>query len=130
MLSISGDSYSAVGYAKFGDEPRPKPSRPLGVDYPGRTYTEPSTPNWVGHLVRKYRPHKNTVAYCYAAGGATVSDVKAQIDLSFLPIIGKKPRWAKWTETNSLFGWLPSLKPGIVHIIYRCPTCSNLGWHQ
>jgi hypothetical protein len=68
------------------------------------TYTERGTPNWVGHLVTKYAGHREMVAYCYAVGGAMVDGVKMQIEKRFLPEVGKKPYWARWKATDTLFG--------------------------
>ena len=61
-------------------------------------------PNWVGHLVMsRLRALQPLLVYNYAVGGHTVSGVKSQIDLWFLPHVGKKPDWAPWNSDESLF---------------------------
>jgi hypothetical protein len=76
----------------------------MGVEFPGETYTEPGTPNWVGHLVTKYAVHHGMVAYCYAVGGARVDGVEHQIKNYFEHDIGQKPEWARWDAADTLFG--------------------------
>ena len=82
----------------------PTLEQPLGIEFPGDTYAEPGTPNWVGHLVTK---HHKMLAYCYAAGGATVDGVSRQIRDTFPLEVGKnlKSEWAPqhWDPTDTLF---------------------------
>jgi len=81
-----------------------------------------SKPNWIGHLITKYTPGPRfksgkplrkqdpqwakspLLVHNFARGGDTVDGVKRQIEISFLPDLGKKPEWAPWTATDSLFG--------------------------
>ncbi|KAF7324897.1 Lipase-GDSL domain-containing protein [Mycena kentingensis (nom. inval.)] len=67
FLVIFGDSYSAVGYDFSSSTPTAED--PLGVEFPGDTYTE-GGPNWVGHLVRTFAPKNDWRVYDYAVGGA------------------------------------------------------------
>lgn len=100
-LLNSGASYCDVGYRHSKDKCTPE--QPLGIEYPGVTYAEPGTPNWVGYLVNEYKIHEEMVAYCYAVGGSVVEGVKStQIEKWFLEGAGKKP--TQWTATDSLFG--------------------------
>ncbi|OCH86252.1 hypothetical protein OBBRIDRAFT_797388 [Obba rivulosa] len=104
-LVIFGASYCDIGYNS--SQPHPTEERPLGVRWPGRTYTEEGTPNWVGHLVSQYlsgRPagHRPLV-FDYAAGGNQVDGVRRQIETEFLPALGPKPEWAPWSASDTLF---------------------------
>jgi hypothetical protein len=98
----SGDSYSAVGYNS--SSPHPTQLEPLGVPFPGDTWTEPGRANWVGHLIRNYSPNPSLLIYDYAVGGDTVSGVEYQVRAHFQPTAAKKPDWAPWTADDSLFG--------------------------
>lgn len=98
----SGDSYSDVGYNP-NNSPHPTEDQPLGVEFPGHTFAEPGTPNWVGHLVANHIFHGHVLVYDYAVGGDTVSGVRQQIRAGFLPSIGRKPEWAPWSPTDTLF---------------------------
>ncbi|TDL15142.1 hypothetical protein BD410DRAFT_733077 [Rickenella mellea] len=102
-LVIFGSSYCDVGYSP--KVPHPCKERPLGVEFPGRTYNEPGEPNWVGHIVRDLSPCSSSplLAYDYAVGGQDVHGVVWQVDDLFLPDIGKKPEWARWSEDDTLF---------------------------
>ncbi|TDL21459.1 hypothetical protein BD410DRAFT_789564 [Rickenella mellea] len=102
-LVIFGASYCDVGYSS--KEPHPCKERPLGVEFPGRTYNEPGEPNWVGHIVRDLSPCSSSplLAYDYAVGGQDVHGVGWQVDKLFLPDVGKKPEWARWCEEDTLF---------------------------
>jgi len=45
------------------------------------------------------------VAYDYARRGDTVTGVYTnQVAREFLPTVGRKPGWASWTPTDSIFG--------------------------
>ncbi len=68
-------------------------------------------PNWVGYLITEYSPYTRLLVYDYAVGGHAVSDVRKQVQVNFLPRVGEKPSWARWTAEDSLFGTtLPSLE--------------------
>lgn len=93
--------------------PAPTPDEPLGVPFPGYTFTEGGEigfgdshlPNWVGHLV-KYRREAGCspmLVYNYAVGGHSVKGGYDQINNWFLPHVGKKPDWAPWASEESLF---------------------------
>ncbi|EMD32722.1 hypothetical protein CERSUDRAFT_99099 [Gelatoporia subvermispora B] len=102
---IFGASYCDVGYDS--SQPHPTEDRPLGVRWPGKTYTEAGTPNWIGHLVSQYlsgRPAgSGPLVFDYAAGGNQVEGVRRQIETQFLPTLGRKPDWAPWTASDTLF---------------------------
>ncbi|TDL15150.1 hypothetical protein BD410DRAFT_778335 [Rickenella mellea] len=102
-LVIFGASYCDVGYTPAS--PHPSKDRPLGVDFPGRTYSEPGTPNWVGHFVRDLSPNpaEPLLAYTYAVGGHDVSGVVRQVEELFVPDVGRKPEWAPWKASDTLF---------------------------
>ncbi|CCM04610.1 uncharacterized protein FIBRA_06792 [Fibroporia radiculosa] len=101
-LIIFGDSYSDVGYRpKYS--PAPTKDNPLGEPFPASTYSEPDTPNWVGHLITKYLSHGSVLVYDYAVGGDTVRGVSTQVRAGFLPGAGQKPTWAPWSSTDALF---------------------------
>lgn len=122
LLLHSGDSYSSLFYQHegFSDEHHPTANEPLGIQFPGLTYNESQLPNWVGHLIIEYcppprfNPDSKTqdpawdadplLVYNYARGGDEVSGVARQVRKLFLPIVGTKPDWAPWDESNSLFG--------------------------
>ncbi|KAJ7717971.1 hypothetical protein B0H16DRAFT_1610024 [Mycena metata] len=99
FLVIFGDSYSDVGYDPSCDLPTPE--EPLGVEFPGITYAEPDSPNWVGHLITNYSP--TLLVYDYAKGGARVYNVKSQIQATFIRHIGQRPPWAPWAAEDTLF---------------------------
>ncbi|KZT08256.1 carbohydrate esterase family 16 protein [Laetiporus sulphureus 93-53] len=101
-LVVFGDSYSDVGYLALMS-PHPTEVQPLGVEFPGVTWTESDTANWVGHLITNYSPHGQMLVYDYAVGGDTVSGVRIQIRNRFLPTAGRKPDWAPWSSTDTLF---------------------------
>jgi len=101
----SGDSYSSVGYDSRA--PHPTPENPLGVEFPGITFTRTSEepePNWVGHLITEYCPRPSVLVYDYAVGGGTIHGVKHQIDYHFMRSLASKPDWAPWTGDDTLFG--------------------------
>ncbi|PCH37995.1 carbohydrate esterase family 16 protein [Wolfiporia cocos MD-104 SS10] len=99
-LVIFGDSYCDVGYELYS--PYPTQEEPFGVAFPGKTYTEPETPNWVGHLVTEYT-HQPVLVYDYAHGGDGVDEVCEQINYKFIPGVAAKPKWAPWQSTDTLF---------------------------
>jgi hypothetical protein len=99
----SGDSYSSVGYNS--SEPHPTAEDPLGVAFPGSTWTEDDdNPNWVSQLVTEFSANSGILVYDYAVGGDTISGVGRQIHREFIPHVGKKPEWAHWDDKNTLFG--------------------------
>lgn len=99
---ISGDSYSYVGY--HSQAPPPTASRPLGVTFPGLVVNEAGQPNWVGHLITTYaHGQSNILVYDYAVRGDTAPGVARQIREQFLPTVGRKPNWARWSADDSLF---------------------------
>jgi hypothetical protein len=100
----SGDSYSYVGYS--AQAPQPTSSSPLGVAFPGECINETSLPNWVGYLIRDHgHGHANMIAYDYARRGDTVTGVYTnQVSREFLPAVGRKPGWAAWGASDSIFG--------------------------
>ena len=106
-MTTSGDSYSAVGY--HPRNPFPSESEPLGVPFPGQTWTESdpmsdsSNANWVGHLVTfRRKDGKSLLVHDYAVGGHTINGVKSQIENWFIPHAGKRPSWAPWHANNRL----------------------------
>ncbi|KAJ3478447.1 hypothetical protein NLI96_g9750 [Meripilus lineatus] len=101
-LVIFGDSYSDVGYNHRSRHPTP--TEPLGVDYPGNTFAEYGSPNWVGYLVKEFFPEQEILVYDFAVGGQLCSGVIHQIQTGFLPHAGQKPAWAPWTDSDTLFG--------------------------
>ncbi|TFK29984.1 hypothetical protein FA15DRAFT_699550 [Coprinopsis marcescibilis] len=118
---IFGDSYSSIFHVHdgFSESEHPTPLQPLGTPFPGNTWNEEGLPNWVGHMITKYSPGPRfnpsrveqdeayradpLLIYDYACGGDRVDGVKRQIQRLFLPIVGTKPNWAPWNESNSLF---------------------------
>lgn len=114
----SGDSYSSVGY--HSSAPIPEHEEPLGVPFPGRTYTETGNlPNWVGYLVEiRNAADQPVLVYDYAVGGNRVRDVGLQVHREFLPTVGQKPNWAPWKGMNTLFSKLT---------IYLGNMCSSHG---
>jgi len=100
---ISGDSYSHVGYS--AQAPVPTSSSPLGVAFPGQPINEAGRPNWVGYLIRDHaHGHANMIAYDYARRGDTVTGVyTTQVSREFLPTVGRKPQWAAWGPSDSIF---------------------------
>jgi len=117
---LSGDSYSAVELTDGED--KPTAANPLGVEFPGHTWNEIDKPNWVGHLITKYTPGPRfkpgqplskqdpqwakspLLVHDFARGGDTVDGVRRQVERSFVPDLGKKPKRAPGTATDSLFG--------------------------
>ncbi|KAF9013884.1 hypothetical protein BDQ17DRAFT_1396000 [Cyathus striatus] len=118
-LVIFGDSYSSIGYPGYRHKLVPTSDNPLGIPFPGDTWNEPGEPNWVGHLITKYRPgpkfcpsaekqssefiQNPLLVYDYAVGGHTVAGVSNQVESWFLPEIGKRPEGAAWSSENTLF---------------------------
>ncbi|KAG8945383.1 hypothetical protein FRC04_000833 [Tulasnella sp. 424] len=100
-LFIFGASTSDVGY-RHGTSPQPTKERPLGVEYPGTTWTEQNEANWVGHLINQYT-HSNPVVYNYAVGGHTLKGYAQQILRGFLDGPGQEDSGVGWTAENSLF---------------------------
>ncbi|KAI9507553.1 hypothetical protein F5148DRAFT_1276162 [Russula earlei] len=102
-LMVFGDSYSHVGYS--AQAPVPTSSNPLGVAFPGQPVNEPGLPNWVGYLIRDHgHGHANMIAYDYARRFDTVTGIyTSQVSTEFLPTVGKKPGWATWGSSDSIF---------------------------
>ncbi|OSD04929.1 carbohydrate esterase family 16 protein [Trametes coccinea BRFM310] len=112
-LIVFGASYCDVGYDSRA--PRPSPERPMGVDFPGKTWCGSIDeeqnkityePNWVGHLVELFRAQQKVsslLVYNYALGGETASGVKRQIEQEFMPHVATKPDWAPWTSDDTVF---------------------------
>ena len=67
------------------------------------------------------------VAYDYARRGDTVTGVYTnQVAREFLPTVGRRPAWASWTPTDSIFG---------MHHRVHCSAAfnyehSHLGWRK
>jgi hypothetical protein len=99
---FSGDSYSSVGYDS--GSPHPHPDEPIGVKFPGVTWTNDGEPNWVGHLITKYSQNPSLLVYDYAVGGDKVDGIKHQVRYHFMGSLANKPDWAPWTAENTLFG--------------------------
>ncbi|KAK2466860.1 hypothetical protein APHAL10511_001118 [Amanita phalloides] len=120
FLFIFGDSYSSVDYYLEQDCP-PDAIQPLGVAYPGYTWSEENKPNWVGYLISDYYPAPRYIpgrdekdqdpaymsspllVYNYARGGDTIIGVKQQTRSWFLSKAGEKPKWCPWSANTSLF---------------------------
>ncbi|KAJ7171008.1 hypothetical protein C8R46DRAFT_180647 [Mycena filopes] len=102
FLVIFGDSYSDVGNG-YNSSGIPTPEEPLGVEFPGATYAEPDSPNWVGHLITNYSHGATLLVYDYALGGARVYNVRNQMQVTFARNIGQRPAWAPWTAEDTLF---------------------------
>ncbi|CDO69704.1 Carbohydrate Esterase Family 16 protein [Trametes cinnabarina] len=112
-MVVFGASYCDIGYRSSA--PHPSSERPLGVDFPGKTWcgkidrernTITYEPNWVGHLVELVRAQRNgspLIVYDYALGGEAASGVKRQIEKEFSPHVATKPEWASWTSEDTLF---------------------------
>ncbi|KAH9946107.1 SGNH hydrolase-type esterase domain-containing protein [Epithele typhae] len=101
-LVIFGDSYSDVGYQYSDKSSIPTHDEPLGIPFPGVTWAGPGMPNWVGYLITEHTHHPLLV-YNYAVGGASMPDVRDQIQVNFMPRVGQKPDWAPWTSEDTLF---------------------------
>ncbi|KAI9448111.1 hypothetical protein H4582DRAFT_2107504 [Lactarius indigo] len=116
-LIVFGDSFSYIGYSSRS--PVPTSSSPLGVAFPGQPVTEPTLPNWLGYLVRDYgHGHANMIAYDYARRGDTVTGVsRDQVSREFLPSVGRRPSWAPWGPSDTLFGIYTNDKAEITPII-------------
>jgi hypothetical protein len=77
----------------------------MGVPFPGTPNNEHGQPNWIGHLVRSFgHGQGNILVYDYAVRGDTIKGVRGQVKTQFIPIVGKKPQWAPWRASDSLFG--------------------------
>ncbi|KAF8910985.1 hypothetical protein CPB84DRAFT_1672002 [Gymnopilus junonius] len=120
-LIIFGDSYSAVQFTPRvpgNSAGRPTAQQPLGVEFPGYTFNEDGLPNWVGHLISKHCPEPRfnpngeqgeewikspLLVHDYAKGGDIVQGIQRQFERLFLPDLSKRPDWAPWTESQTLF---------------------------
>ncbi|KAG9007698.1 hypothetical protein FRB90_009251 [Tulasnella sp. 427] len=100
-LFIFGASTSDVGY-RHGSSPQPTKEHPLGMEYPGTTWTERDEANWVGHLVNQYT-HSHPLVYNFAVGGHTLEGYREQIIDSFIDGVGREDSGVAWTAENSLF---------------------------
>ncbi len=113
-----------MGYS--AQAPAPTSSNPLGVAFPGQPVNEPGLPNWIGYLIRDHgHGHANMVAYDYARRGDTVTGVYTnQVSREFLPTVGRRPAWAFWTPSDSIFGTHHLVHPSSV---FNCEL-SHLDW--
>lgn len=148
-------------YSSKHDESKPSAGNPLGVYYPGSEnyglWNEPDQPNWVGHLITKYRPgprytppeepsipgrwddqsqdwiENPLLVNDYAMGGDTVHGVVRQVETMYLPGLGKNPPKAPWTAEETLFGM--SVHRILCPMLNLCNRmciciCSHLGRHK
>jgi hypothetical protein len=67
------------------------------------------------------------IAYDYARRGDTVTGVYTnQVAREFLPTVGRKPAWASWTPSDSIFGMhLLEHRSSVFN-----PEHSHLGWRK
>lgn len=113
--SGSGDSYSSVLIA-LNQEVKPSARLPLsGQEFPGYVWNGPDMPNWVGHLITKYRDGplfqpKGTndawnedplLVYDYGLGGNTIDGVQKQVNV-FLRDMAQEV--SSWKPEETLFG--------------------------
>ncbi|PSR77349.1 hypothetical protein PHLCEN_2v7950 [Hermanssonia centrifuga] len=100
-LIVFGDSYCAVGYN--ASSPHPTLDEPLGVPFPGTTWAEEGQPNWVGHIVNSIKTTASVLVYDFAKGGDTIDGVERQIEQQYFSELEKKPSWAPWNASDTLF---------------------------
>ncbi|KAF8965267.1 hypothetical protein BDZ97DRAFT_1904151 [Flammula alnicola] len=108
-----GDSYSSVESAAH-DESKPNTADPLGLPFPGSKtglFNEPDKPNWVGHLITKFRPGPKYTpsklrnqSEAWIEHPLLIHDYARAIESLFLPGLGKKPTTAPWVADATLFG--------------------------
>ncbi|KAL5529781.1 hypothetical protein ACEPAG_5768 [Sanghuangporus baumii] len=115
-LSLVGPHWKGYESLKylfvFPDSPHPNEAEPLGVPFPGKTYSGEGKLNWVGYLAHELCPSGSgnidpLLVYDYAKGGVVISGVRTQVFEDFLDSAGKKPLWAPWSAEDSLFAtWI------------------------
>ncbi|KAI5121383.1 hypothetical protein M0805_001196 [Coniferiporia weirii] len=124
-LIVFGASYCEVGYSP--NCPPPSIAEPLGVKFPGNTYSEPGTANWAGYLAREFCSSRDgssdpLLVYDYGRGGQMVDGVKHQAEVEFIPSAGRKPEWAPWTAEDTLFAtWV-----GINDSLHGCNPVESI----
>jgi len=97
---VFGDSYSSIGFESIMEIPKPTEEESLGLPLPADTVTEKGKPNWVGHLVSKYRKSP-FLAYDYAIPGHVVYDLFPRQVKPFLEHYAGNAK--PWTTSDSLF---------------------------
>lgn len=74
----------------------PTEEEPLGVPFPGSTYTE--GPNWVGHLAKSREPP--FLVHNYSRSGQTAEGVRTQV---FVEFTQRHPPEIPWTAHDTVF---------------------------
>lgn len=109
-ISISGDSYSAVGFA--ANLPPPTKIDRNTVPYKSLTYADIDGTNWVGYLLMQHDPHPDLLVHDYAVGGARVpalgrgGAVETQVNQNFLAgyAMDRAADGLPWNAADTLFG--------------------------
>ncbi|CAE6449682.1 unnamed protein product [Rhizoctonia solani] len=141
MLSCSGDSYSSVlERVADGTVPDPTTDLPLGVPFPGSTWTEGEKPNWVGHLLDTWPFKRPLLIHDFAMGGDTVRDMEAAVNGPYHELVNSRCKCNEhWKPENSLFVfWIgindlayisgeKSIKERLVELFSCVQTAYNTG---
>lgn len=109
LSEVSGDSYSAIGYA--ANLPPPTKIDRETVPYKYLTYADVDGTNWVGYLLMQHAPHPDLLVHDYAVGGARVpaparGAVETQVNENFLAgyAMDRTAEGLPWDAADSLFG--------------------------
>ncbi|KAL5641064.1 hypothetical protein ACGC1H_001514 [Rhizoctonia solani] len=102
---IFGDSYSSVlNLITNENAPNPTADLPLGVPFPGDTWTDGEKPNWVGYLLKTWPFERPLLIHDFAIGGDTVPKMEAIINGPYQDLVGRRCRCNEhWKPANSLF---------------------------
>jgi hypothetical protein len=121
LSEVSGDSYSAIGYA--ANLPPPTKIDRETVPYKYLTYADVDGTNWVGYLLMQHAPHPDLLVHDYAVGGARVpaparGAVETQVNENFLAgyAMDRTAEGLPWDAADSLFGeHFPFGDPSVLH---------------
>ncbi|KAJ1311189.1 hypothetical protein OPQ81_009690 [Rhizoctonia solani] len=103
-IFIFGDSYSSVMERTTNTIPYPTIELPLGVPFPGYTWTEGEKPNWVGYLLNTWAYERPLLVHDFAMGGDTVRNMEVAINGPYQELISSRCKCNEhWKAANSLF---------------------------
>ncbi|CAE6436999.1 unnamed protein product [Rhizoctonia solani] len=140
-IFIFGDSYSSVfDMITMENAPNPTADLPLGVPFPGDTWTDGEKPNWVGYLLKTWPFEQPLLIHDFAIGGDTVPRMEVIINGPYQDLVGRRCKCNEhWKPANSLFVfWIgindlahlsneQSIKGRLTHLFSCVQTAYNTG---